>query len=96
MLRREHQPPLFMRADTRRRCRELAAAARAYLHEYKCTLTADLTHHEIDFAAATDEVAGDKTQPLPLQIFKRALLERASDCFRHPVPQKVVPHRMAQ
>ena len=85
-----------MRADTRRSSSELAAAPRAYLHEYECTLTADLTHHEIDFAAATGEITGDKTQALPLQIFKRALLERASDCFRHPVPQKVVPHRMAQ
>lgn len=85
-----------MRTDTCRRCRELTAATRAYLHEYKCPLTADLTHHEINFAAATGEVAGDKTQSLPLQIFKCALLECASDRFRHAVPQKVVSHRMAQ
>ena len=91
-----HQPPLLMRADTRGSRRELPAAPCAHLDEYERMLAADLTHHKVDFTAATHEVARDKTQPLPLQVFQRALLERVSDCFRHPVPQKVVPLRMAQ
>jgi 16S rRNA (cytidine1402-2'-O)-methyltransferase len=96
VLRRENEPPLLMRADTRRSRRELPAAPRAHLDEYQCTLAGDLTHHQIDFAAATSEITRDKTQALPLQVFQRALLERVSDRFRHPVPQKVVPLRMAQ
>lgn len=96
MLRREHQSPLLVRPDTRRRRSKLPAAPRPHFHEHKRLPAADLTHHEINFSAATHKIARDKVQPLTLQILQRALLERASDRFRHLVPQKVVLRRVAQ
>ncbi len=96
MLRGKHEPPLLMRTDTRRSSSKLAASSRAHFHEYERPRAADLAHHKVDLATATHEVARDKAQPLALQIFQRALLERVSDCFRHSAPKKVVSLRMAQ
>ncbi len=96
MLRRENQSPLLVCADACRRSGKLPAAPRPHLYEHQRARAADLTHHKIDLAAAAHEVASDKAQPLTLQILQRALLERASDRFRHPIPQKVVSDRVAQ
>lgn len=96
MLRRKHEPPLLMGANARGGRCKLPAAPRAHFHEYQRSRAANFAHYKVDLAATTHEVARHKAQPLTLQIFQRALLERASDRFRHPVPQKVVLHRVAQ
>lgn len=66
MLRREHEPTLFVRANARCRSSKLAAAPRTHFHEYECARAADLAHDKVDFATTTREIARHEAQPLTL------------------------------